>query len=189
MIPVHSQNGPQPVTSNKQFRSRIQNTTQATTSTLGTLEGTFLQTQLSKDLKKTKKLMRLFQLKQAQKAAKRRSPSPPNTPRKLRRSIDTGKKERDTAAQAPQTPTKPPATTAAAHQIPKITIIHKPVKINLFNDPVPVKNRPFKPWEWEDEKFIASWLKRPQRHYFYDKPTYPIFPITPLANFDLNFKE
>lgn len=43
--------------------------------------------------------------------------------------------------------------------------------------------------EMETEKWIASIMKRPKRTYFYDTPIYPWLPITPLANFDLNFTE
>lgn len=43
--------------------------------------------------------------------------------------------------------------------------------------------------EKEDEKWIATLFKRPQRDYIFDMPTYPYVPLTPLANFDLNFKE
>ena len=45
------------------------------------------------------------------------------------------------------------------------------------------------PKEMETEKWIASLFKRPKRMYLYDNPTYPWLPFTPLANFDLNFKE
>lgn len=45
------------------------------------------------------------------------------------------------------------------------------------------------PKEKEDEKILASIFKRPQRDYIYDAPTYPWLPFTPLANFDLNYKE
>lgn len=45
------------------------------------------------------------------------------------------------------------------------------------------------PKELEDEKIVASIFKRPKRDYILDTPTYPFFPWTPLANFDLNYKE
>lgn len=48
------------------------------------------------------------------------------------------------------------------------------------------------PWEQEQERQDAIAFCRPQRKYFYDKPTYPYFPPTPIIpkiNFDLMFKE
>lgn len=43
--------------------------------------------------------------------------------------------------------------------------------------------------EREQEKEIAAIFKRPPRDFILDHPTYPWLPLTPLANFDLNFKE
>lgn len=45
------------------------------------------------------------------------------------------------------------------------------------------------PKEKEMEKEVAAIFKRPPRDFIFDFPTYPYVPPTPLANFDLNFKE
>ncbi len=59
----------------------------------------------------------------------------------------------------------------------------------MFNDPIKRPPRRFTPEERETEKQLATWMHRPQRHFFDDPPTYPWLPLTPLANFDLNYKE
>lgn len=59
----------------------------------------------------------------------------------------------------------------------------------MFGEEKPQKPRRFTPYEWETEKEVAAWLKRPQRHFFTDPPIYPLFPPAPLANFDLKFKD
>lgn len=60
----------------------------------------------------------------------------------------------------------------------------------MFTDEKPkIVNRRFHPWEWDTEKECCRIFRRPPRHYFHDPPTYPWLPPTPLANFDLNFKE
>jgi len=51
------------------------------------------------------------------------------------------------------------------------------------------KNRRFTPYELETEKQIASWLKRPIRHFFDDPPFYPWLPPEPVVNFDLNYNK
>lgn len=62
----------------------------------------------------------------------------------------------------------------------------------MFGDPVPNKNRRLTPAELETDIQIASWLKRPVRHFFNDTPFYPWLPPAPLVpsvNFDLNYKQ
>ncbi len=122
----------------------------------------------------------------------------PNTYQKNngRRNDIRKKKEETLQKQAPPTPKKPTPTTAPAPQTNtkyKITFLKS--KINLFGDPEPQKPRRFTPYEWETEKQVCAWLKRPQRHFATDTPIYPLFPPAPLANqrfttsFDLNFKD
>lgn len=41
----------------------------------------------------------------------------------------------------------------------------------------------------ETEIEIASWLKRPVRYFFDDKPFYPWVVPEPVVNFDLKYKE
>ncbi len=58
----------------------------------------------------------------------------------------------------------------------------------------PQKNRRLTPQEFEDDLYIAKWLKRPPRNYLLDKPFYPWLVPEPLANqpivnFKLNFTE
>lgn len=43
--------------------------------------------------------------------------------------------------------------------------------------------------ELETDIEIASWLKRPVRRYFDDKPFYPWVVPEPVVNFDLKFKQ
>lgn len=62
----------------------------------------------------------------------------------------------------------------------------------LFNSPKKFKNRRFTPWEMQEERIVAAAFRRPVRHFFHDKPTYPYFPPEPLVNqplvnFDLGF--
>ncbi len=59
----------------------------------------------------------------------------------------------------------------------------------MFGDKKQKKNRRLNPKEFADELEIAKIFHRPPRNYLYDLPYYPFFPPTPLANFDLNFKE
>ncbi len=72
--------------------------------------------------------------------------------------------------------------------MPKFRIIKDKTVVELFPKPKPFKNRRFHPWEEQTEAECAKLFHRPKRTYFYDTPIYPIFPITPLVNFDLNYK-
>lgn len=65
----------------------------------------------------------------------------------------------------------------------------------LFPEREIKKNRRFTASEWELEKLVAAAFKRPQRHWFRDRPTYPYCvpePCVnqlPYVNFKLNYKE
>jgi len=43
------------------------------------------------------------------------------------------------------------------------------------------------PKELAEEKIVADIFKRPMRHYIFDPPTYPYFPLEPIVNFDLKY--
>lgn len=47
------------------------------------------------------------------------------------------------------------------------------------------KPRRFTPYEWQTEKEIAGWLKRPMRYFANDPPFYPWLPPEPYVNFEL----
>nr|UHS18420.1 MAG: hypothetical protein [Betatorquevirus sp.] len=119
---------------------------------------------------------------------KRPSSTTPNTPRKLQRNIVRGRNGNTTPKKAPQTQKATQATTPAAPPTKNHTNLICVHKVQLFPPKKP-KNRRFTQAEMEDEKYIASWLKRPQRHFFYDPPTYPWLPPEPYVNFDLNWKK
>lgn len=72
-------------------------------------------------------------------------------------------------------------------QISKI-LIKKQKKQTVFLFDKPKRNRPLTPWERQQEKEDAKIWMRPERHYLYDKPTYNLFPPTPLVNFHLGYK-
>lgn len=57
----------------------------------------------------------------------------------------------------------------------------------MFGDTVS-KNRRLTPAELADDLLVAKAFKRPLRTFLHDTPTYPYFPITPVANFDLKYK-
>nr|UHS18443.1 MAG: hypothetical protein [Betatorquevirus sp.] len=97
---------------------------------------------------------------------------------------DPGNTRGDTtpAARAPQT-IQP--TTPTAIQQPKTIIFTNVKKAYLFPPEKPKKPRRFTPYEWETEKQIASWLKRPMRYFATDDPFYPWVPPEPLVNFDI----
>nr|UHS18250.1 MAG: hypothetical protein [Gammatorquevirus sp.] len=61
---------------------------------------------------------------------------------------------------------------------------------NLYGTPNrPFRVEPFKPgFEWETECECAKAFCRPPRHYKNDPPFYPWLPLTPLVNFNLNYK-
>jgi hypothetical protein len=63
------------------------------------------------------------------------------------------------------------------------------IKVKLFPEREPRKNRRLTPQEQADDLFIAKWLKRPVRTFFDDPPFYPWLPPEPQVNFDLRFKE
>ncbi len=105
--------------------------------------------------------------------------------------IERGRRKRNITP-PPQTP--PKATTTIRAQNPpvnKFKIIGCKNKVTLF-DCKEKKNRRFTPQEFEDELYIAKWLKRPPRNFIYDPPFYPWLPPepkVPKVNFDLMFKE
>lgn len=74
------------------------------------------------------------------------------------------------------------------------SIVKKPIifqcvkKVKLFDDKH-VKNRRFRPDEFETELEIAKWLKRPPRAFINDAPFYPWVPPEPYVNFHLNYTE
>lgn len=48
-----------------------------------------------------------------------------------------------------------------------------------------IKNRRFRPHEWETERQLASWMKRPMRTFINDFPFYPWCVPEPKVNFDI----
>lgn len=89
----------------------------------------------------------------------------------------------------------PAATPAsqAAIQTTKTTTTHykitnSRVKVSLFADYPPRRNRRFTPKEFEDELETAKAFHRPPRTFKDDPPFYPFFPLTPLVNFDLKYQ-
>ncbi len=118
-------------------------------------------------------------------------PSTPNTPNIRGRSIDRGRKRRDTVHQAHQAATETTATQAAnptnittntKYRITKCTY-----KAYLFEPPQ--KNRRLTPKEYEGELELAKIFKRPPRQMLLDPPFYPWTVPEPLVNFKLNFSE
>ena len=114
-----------------------------------------------------------------------------NIQRKTPRDTGRGRREKDTAPAAPKPPAQPATTQAPNTQI---NITHLRIgpcknKVLLFPEREPIKNRRFTAWEWEQEKIDALFLKRPQRHFFRDPPTYPYCVPEPIVNFDLGFKQ
>lgn len=57
----------------------------------------------------------------------------------------------------------------------------------MFGDRV-IKNRRMTPAEMEQEIITAKAFRRPVRQFLHDPPTYPYFPLCPLVNFDLKYK-
>lgn len=51
-----------------------------------------------------------------------------------------------------------------------------------------VKNRRFKPYEFEDELLVSRIFRRRPRTYIFDPPDYNLDIIEPVVNFALNFK-
>lgn len=89
--------------------------------------------------------------------------------------------------QAQATPTAPTAANPPANAT-NYKIKASKVKVELFPTKNKFKNRRFTDSERELEKLVAAAFKRPQRHFFYDPPTYPWVPPEPLVNFDLGNK-
>nr|UHS18209.1 MAG: hypothetical protein [Betatorquevirus sp.] len=103
---------------------------------------------------------------------------------------DIGRREKDITPPAPTAPTTqptpPPAIPTTQINDSKY-IIYKCKEPALLFAPNKIKPRRFRPHEWEDEKYLASWMKRPLRHFFTDTPFYPWCVPEPKVNFDLNF--
>ena len=117
-------------------------------------------------------------------------PPIPNTNEQKRRRDGIGKRANATTQTAQRTQTQPPTTQTpaqATNQKTKIRIIE--LKTTMFGDKKQKPNRRFTPWEFQEELEISKLFGRPPRTYFYDTPYYPFFPPTPIANFDLKFKE
>ncbi len=116
---------------------------------------------------------------------------PTTTPTRLIRGGNggRGKRQRDTTPTPPAAQSQAETIQPANPQInAKCRIIGCKNKVLLFEN-VPRKNRRLTKDELETDIQIASWLKRPVRYFFDDKPFYPWLPPEPYVNFDLRFKE
>lgn len=116
--------------------------------------------------------------------------NPPSTPRKTARDIGRGRRENIITGPAPKAPTQATQAQATPPQINITNIRIKPgnTTVYLFPERKPFVNRRFTPYEREQEKIDALFLKRPQREFFYDPPTYPYCVPEPKVNFDLGWR-
>ena len=115
--------------------------------------------------------------------------SPPNITKTRGPNIGRGRRENIITAptQKAQTQTATAQATPPPINFTSYRITNKTNNYLLFPDRKPFKNRRFTPWEWEQEKQDAKFLKRPYRSFFYDPPTYPYCVPEPIVNFDLGF--
>ncbi len=109
------------------------------------------------------------------------------------RQQETSDEEEEKTSLQDQLRKSPTQATQAQATPPQINITNIRIKpgnttVYLFPERKPFVNRRFTPYEREQEKIDALFLKRPQREFFYDPPTYPYCVPEPKVNFDLGWR-
>ncbi len=183
--PTASQLDPIPVTNSSKMKLLVQQQALKTSSTTGKLDATHLHKQLQKELLKSQLMNNMCsQMEQQLQQTSRHSKNNDT------RNTDNGRRRSTTIPAAPAPRTTQPATPAAIQTTENISTkfyIKGCVKhVKLF-EPYQ-KNRRFTAREFEQELEISKIFQRPPRSFIHDKPFYPWVPLTPLVNFDLNYK-